>query len=275
MFRHWGIFVYVGFIAVGSVMITRVHSVDPHILTMYQIFDLIGVVLNGVIGGTIARQRNYDAVGFVFLALFSALGGGMLRDVLMQRGTAAAIADSRYLALAIAGAVLALVIHFQGRAWEIFKTTGDAIILGVWAVTGCVKALSFGMPLTSAVFMGVLTAVGGGMIRDICTGQVPGIFGGGPLYAVPALVSSVTMVGFYTLEHNALGMIISPILGSGLAIIAYWRGWILFRSTEWAPVNMTAAQVAALARRSERRGFRRGRKARQPITGEFPVQSGE
>ncbi|MHD0243050.1 trimeric intracellular cation channel family protein, partial [Corynebacterium diphtheriae] len=101
--------------------------------------------------------------------------------------------------------------------------------------------------------------------------KVPGIFGGGPLYAVPALVSSVTMVGFYALEHNALGMIISPILGSGLAIIAYWRGWILFRSTEWAPVNMTAAQVAALVRRSERRGFRRGRKARQPITGEFPV----
>ncbi|ADK29304.2 trimeric intracellular cation channel family protein [Corynebacterium pseudotuberculosis] len=252
-------------------MIVQVNTVDPHILTMYATFDLIGVVLNGIIGGTIARQRDYDAVGFVFLALFSALGGGMLRDVLMQRGTAAAIADSRYLLLAIAGALLALVINFKGRAWEIFKVNGDAIVLGVWSVTGAVKALNFGMPLTSAVFMGVLTAVGGGMIRDICTGQVPGIFGGGPLYAVPALVASISMVTFSNFGFYALGMMVSPVLGAGLAIVAYWRGWVLFRNSEWAPVNMTAAQVAALVRRSERRGFIRGRSSKRKIEGDFDL----
>ena len=68
-------------------------DVDTVIHNLYQTFDLIGVVLNGIIGGAIARQRNFDFVGFVFLALFSALGGGMLRDVLMQKGTAAAIAN--------------------------------------------------------------------------------------------------------------------------------------------------------------------------------------
>lgn len=61
-------------------------NVDPLLWNLYQTFDLIGVVLNGIIGGTIARQRNFDFVGFLFLALFSALGGGMVRDVLMQRG---------------------------------------------------------------------------------------------------------------------------------------------------------------------------------------------
>ena len=101
---------------------------------------------------------------------------------------------------------------------------GDAIILGVWSVTGCVKALVFDMPLVSAVFMGVLTAVGGGMIRDVVTGQIPSIFGGGTLYAVPATISAGAMTLFYVTGHQALGMIISPIIGGGLVILAYWKG---------------------------------------------------
>lgn len=244
-------------------------DIDPLIWTLYKSFDLLGVVLNGMIGGTIARQRNFDFVGFAFLALFSALGGGMIRDVLMQKGTAAAIADPTYLLLAIAGAAFALLTHLKGKAWEYFRVHGDSIILGVWSVTGCVKALTFDMPLTSAVFMGVLTAVGGGMIRDVVMGEVPGIFGGGPLYAVPSLVASVSMVGFHVAGMDALGMIVSPVLGAGLAIMSYWREWVLFRSAEWAPVNMTAAQLRALVRRSEHRGWVLGRKSRQPKTGEF------
>ncbi|AKK06587.1 putative membrane protein [Corynebacterium mustelae] len=243
-------------------------DVDPLIWNLYQTFDLIGVVLNGIIGGTIARQRNFDFVGFVFLALFSALGGGMLRDVLMQKGTAAAIADPTYLLLACFGAFIALITHLKGRAWELFKVHGDAIILGVWAVTGCVKALTFDMPVISAVFMGVLTAVGGGMIRDVVTGQIPSIFGGGTLYAVPATVSAVTMVLFHWWELDAAGMMVAPILGAGLAILSYWKGWVLFRSGEWAPVNMTAHQVRELIGRSETKGWKLGRKSAAPLEGE-------
>lgn len=245
-------------------------DVDPTIAFLYRFFDLLGVVLNGIIGGTIARQRNFDFVGFMFLALFSGLGGGMLRDVLMQKGTAAAIASPSYLLLAIAGALVALLIDLRQKAWEYFKVHADAVVLGVWAVTGFVKAITFDMPLVSAVFMGLLTAVGGGMIRDIASGQVPGIFGGGPLYAVPALVAAGSMAMFHVFDHDALGMIISPVLGAGLAILSYWRGWVLFRSSDWAPVNMTAAQLRALIRRSERRGFEKGKRASEPKKGEFP-----
>lgn len=244
-------------------------DVDTVIHNLYQTFDLIGVVLNGIIGGAIARQRNFDFVGFVFLALFSALGGGMLRDVLMQKGTAAAIANPTYLLLACCGATIALVTHFKGNTWELFKVHGDAIILGVWSVTGCVKALVFDMPLVSAVFMGVLTAVGGGMIRDVVTGQIPSIFGGGTLYAVPATISAGTMTLFYVTGHQALGMIISPIIGGGLVILAYWKGWVLFRSSEWAPVNMTAVQLRELAKRSERQGWNMARRIKKKIEGEF------
>lgn len=209
-------------------------TVDPTILAIYQSLDLIGVVLNGVIGGTIARQRNFDIIGFAFLALFSALGGGMLRDTLMQRGTPAAIAEPMYMGMAIAGGLLAMGFHLQGRAWELFRVHGDAVILGVWAVTGSTKALTYGMPWASALFMGMLTAVGGGMIRDIATGSVPSIFGGNTLYATPAIVSSAVMVGFHFAGHDAVGMIVATSVGAGFAILAYWRGWVLPTSQDWA-----------------------------------------
>ena len=202
-------------------------TVDPTILALYQTLDLIGVVLNGAIGGSIARQRNFDIIGFAFLALFSALGGGMLRDTLMQRGTPAAIAEPMYMGMAILGGLLAMVIHLKGRAWELFRVHGDAIILGVWAVTGTTKALTYGMPWASAMFMGMLTAVGGGMIRDIATGSIPSIFGGNTLYATPAIFSSAIMVGFHAAAHDAVGMIAATTLGAGFAILAYWRGWVL------------------------------------------------
>ena len=202
-------------------------TVDPTILALYQTLDLIGVVLNGAIGGSIARQRNFDIIGFAFLALFSALGGGMLRDTLMQRGTPAAIAEPMYMGMAILGGLLAMVIHLKGRAWELFRVHGDAIILGVWAVTGTTKALTYGMPWASAMFMGMLTAVGGGMIRDIATGSIPSIFGGNTLYATPAIFSSAIMVGFHAAGHDAVGMIAATTLGAGFALLAYWRGWVL------------------------------------------------
>ena len=235
------------------------HDVDPLINSLYQAFDLLGVVLNGIIGGTIARRREFDIVGFVFLALFSGLAGGMIRDMLIADGAAAAISDPWYLGLACGGALVAFLIDLKGKAWELFREHGDAIILGVWSTTGCVKALTHGMPLIPCVFLGVLTAVGGGMVRDVASGQIPSIFGGSPLYAVPSILTGIAMG---TVAHNgqfALGMIISPIVGSGMAILSYWRGWVLPRAGV-APVNYTAAQVAAIAKKAELKGFRRGRK---------------
>ena len=235
------------------------HDVDPLINSLYQAFDLLGVVLNGIIGGTIARRREFDILGFVFLALFSGLAGGMIRDMLIADGAAAAISDPWYLGLACGGALVAFLIDLKGKAWELFREHGDAIILGVWSTTGCVKALTHGMPLIPCVFLGVLTAVGGGMVRDVASGLIPSIFGGSPLYAVPSILTGIVMVIFAHNGQFALGMIISPIVGSGMAILSYWRGWVLPRAGV-APVNYTAAQVAAIAKKAELKGFRRGMK---------------
>lgn len=68
-----------------------------------------------------------DIIGFLFLELFSELGGGMIRDMLIQQGTVAAVDNRIYLALAFSGALIAMAVNFNGRVWELFKVHGDVI----------------------------------------------------------------------------------------------------------------------------------------------------
>lgn len=198
-------------------------DVDPTVLAIYRSLDLIGVLLNGAIGGTIARQRRFDIVGFSILAVSAALGGGLIRDTLLQRGAPAAIQEPIYLGMAIMGGLIAWVTNLDGRWWELFKVHGDSIVLGVWAVTGAMNAMTLGVHPASAILMGVVTAIGGGMVRDVLTGQIPVVFGGNTLYAVPAFISASLMVLAYRLGEVMFGMIAAAALGSGIAIIAYWR----------------------------------------------------
>lgn len=236
-----------------------VESLDPTLLGTYQALDLIGVVLNGAIGATIARHRGFDAVGFAVLAIVSSLGGGLLRDTILQVGVPAAFADPTYLWAALGGGLIAYVLHLTGRAWDIVYPNADAIVLGVWSVTGSMKALQHDLPWPSAILLGVLTAVGGGMIRDIITGEVPAIFGGNTLYATAALLGASLNTLFWSLDQVAVGMIVAATSAAVLCMVAHWRQWRLPGNHNWAPVGMSAAALARLLNSAERRG-RRGRK---------------
>lgn len=197
------------------------------ITSLYSTLDLIGVLLNGIIGGGIARRLDLDFMGTLFLAVFTGLGGGMIRDTLMQVGPPVAIAEPIYMTMALIGGIISLFINTDGRWWGRIKNHGDALVLGVWAVAGSTKALTYGLPWQSAIALGFITPIGGGMLRDIAIGQMPSIFGGRTLYAVPAFLSSATMVGFHFLGYDALGMIIAALIGWLLTSISYWRGWIM------------------------------------------------
>ncbi|SES23177.1 trimeric intracellular cation channel family protein [Corynebacterium cystitidis] len=236
----------------------------PNVQALYRFLDLAGVFLMGIIGGTVARKQNFDIIGFLFLSLLTALGGGMLRDMLIGRGTVAAMANEEYLILAFGGALVALVTDFKGKGWELFQFHADAVVLGFWAVTGCVKALSYDLPVVACVFMGVITGVGGGMVRDVVIGSVPSIFTSQQLYAVPALLSAVSMVVFDAFGLNLVGMAISPVFAIALAMLSYWRGWYIPARPDFAPVNMTATQVRELMKLAEERGRRVGRRLEPP-----------
>lgn len=237
-----------------------VADLDPVIENLYRWSDVSGVLLMGVIGGTIARHRGYDIVGFFFIAMFSALGGGMIRDVLINRGTVAAMSSPEYLYLAFAGALIARFVYFKGKIWEHFQAHGDAIVSGLWAATGTVKALSYGLPFIPCVMMGVFTATGGSMIRDVVTGRVPQIFGGNQPIVIPAVACALIVLGAQQMDVLAWGMVLGPVVSIFLTLLGYWAGWRVDAREDWAPVNDTAAQLAVLAKKAEAKSRNVGRK---------------
>lgn len=104
--------------------------------------DLADVAANALLGGVKARQHHFDVIGFVTLATVCGLGGGIIRDTLLRRGTLIALADPSYLAVAIGGALVVYLVRIEGRLWEHGYHLVDAAALGFWATAGADRTLA-------------------------------------------------------------------------------------------------------------------------------------
>ncbi|WP_253954046.1 trimeric intracellular cation channel family protein [Schaalia sp. 19OD2882] len=226
------------------------HSVlsglDQTLPDLFRAIDLLGVLLNGILGGRLARTKHFDAVGFAVLAIMSALAGGMLRDVLLHNGPPVALTDPFYLGTALVGAGVAMLWKFDSRPWRIALVVADGTVLGCWAATGALKTLEAGFGWMPAIMLGIMTAVGGGMIRDISAGSVPQVFGGNNLYATPALVSAGIMVAFWHTGLTTIGMLVATIIGSAFTGVSHWKRWRLPQHDDW---ELNAENLRHLARR--------------------------
>ncbi|WP_249358391.1 trimeric intracellular cation channel family protein [Nocardia cyriacigeorgica] len=194
---------------------------------LFFVLDLSGVLANAILGGVLARAERFDPIGFVTLAILSGLGGGLIRDTLLQRGTPIALTNYAYLVTALAGALIAFVLLIEGKLWDRTFLFVDAAALGCWAATGAQKTLAVGLGWLPAVLLGTITAVGGGMVRDIVLRRTPRIFGGNTLYATAALAASIVMVALAAAGQTTAGMICATTVGAGLCLVAHWRGWTL------------------------------------------------
>jgi len=181
-------------------------STEPPLLLALDLTGTFAFALNGAL--TALRAARLDIVGVVTLGMITALGGGILRDVLIGYLPPATFSDWRYLAVAAGGGLIAFVL---GRRLDRLVrpiTVLDAVGLSLFAVTGASKALEFNLGVGQAVILGAVTAVGGGTLRDVLVRQVPSVLSNG-LYAVPALVGAAitvatTQTGVYGLPA-ALG----------------------------------------------------------------------
>jgi len=101
--------------------------------TLTHGLDIAGVGANAVLGGVKAREHRFDIVGFATLAITSGLGGGIIRDTLLQHGPPLALTDRLYLITAVASALVAYLLRIHGRLWEHGYRFVDALVLGCWA----------------------------------------------------------------------------------------------------------------------------------------------
>lgn len=206
-----------------------------HLVT--TVLDLLGVGVNAILGGAIARSREMDLVGFLALGLISGLGGGILRDVMLQHGPPAALTNPAYIPLALGGALLAFLVRIDHKWWDRGYIALDAAGMTVWAIAGAQKALAAGLGGMQAILLGTITAVGGGVIRDVILQRTPAVFSKSPLYAtVAVLVAGIAVLFQQVLgAHIVLGTVAAIIGGIVLRLAAAARGWTLPTGLEWEP----------------------------------------
>ena len=158
--------------------------------TTLLVLDLAGVFAFALNGGLVAiRTTRVDIVGVITLGMVTALGGGILRDVLLEDLPPATFSDWRYLAVASGAGLLAFLMSSRLARLTTVVVALDAAGLAFFAVTGSIKSLEFGVGSTQAIILGVLTGVGGGTLRDVLLGKVPSVLQSG-LYAIPALIGA-------------------------------------------------------------------------------------
>lgn len=203
---------------------------------LIRVIDLLGVLANAVLGGIVARRERLDPVGFITLAILSGLGGGIIRDVLIQHGTPVALTNYSYIVTALVGAGIAYLLRIEGRLWSRVFPIADAIALGCWSVVGAQKALGVGLGWLPAIMLGGITAVGGGTVRDVVLRRVPVIFSAdSTLYATSAVLGGSVMVVLHHFDMPTAGLLGGMIAGAGLTLVARWRGWRLPHSAGWRP----------------------------------------
>ncbi|MGH3547484.1 MAG: trimeric intracellular cation channel family protein [Pseudonocardiaceae bacterium] len=166
-------------------------TTEPPLLLALDLTGTFVFALNGAL--TAVHAARLDIVGVLTLGMITALGGGIIRDVLIGSVPPAAFLDWRYLALAAGGGLVAFALSRWLDGLEMPIIVLDAVGLSVFAVIGASKALTFGLDVGPAIILGAITGVGGGTIRDTLVRQVPTVLHG-ELYAIPALVGAAVTV---------------------------------------------------------------------------------
>jgi uncharacterized membrane protein YeiH len=152
--------------------------------------DLTGTFAFGLNGAlTAVHAAKLDVVGVIALGMITALGGGVIRDVLIGDIPPATFRDWRYFTLAAGGGLIAFGLSHLLERLELPITLLDAIGLSIFAEIGASKAITAGLGIGPALLLGVVTGVGGGTLRDTLVRRIPSVLQS-DLYAVPALVGA-------------------------------------------------------------------------------------
>jgi len=194
---------------------------------LVRALDLIGTFVFAMSGASLGVRRGLDLFGVLVLGFVTAVAGGIMRDVLIGAVPPAALASWEPMALALVAGLLAFrfdrVLDRLRHPVQFFDAAG----LGVFAVAGTQKALAVGLDWPMAVVLGMISGIGGGIVRDVLTAQVPTLLRK-EIYAVAALAGGLVVVGGATMQlESTLGALAGITVCVSLRMLALYRGWTL------------------------------------------------
>jgi uncharacterized membrane protein YeiH len=188
------------------------------------LLDLIGVSVFAISGALAAGRRGLDLIGVMVLAAVTAVGGGTIRDVLLDRHPIFWLANPAYLSIIVASALITVAYTRWRPAPRGALLVADALGLALFSIVGAQIAQASGLPAVSGILLGTVTGTAGGVVRDVLMAEVPLILRRGNLYATAAIAGTTT----YFLLVSA-GMMAGPASLVGMVVCASLR----FASIWW------------------------------------------
>ncbi|MGW6306490.1 trimeric intracellular cation channel family protein [Streptomyces niveus] len=190
--------------------------------------DLAGIFVFAISGALLAVRKNFDVFGMAVLAEVTGLGGGLIRDLIIGAVPPAAFTDLGYFTMPLVATVLVFFLHPHVERIQGAVNVFDAAGLGLFCVTGTVKAYEYGLGLTASAALGLATAAGGGVLRDVLANEVPSLLRWDrDLYAVPAIVGATTVAVCIRLDElNGLTSGLAALTAFVLRLLAmrfHWR----------------------------------------------------
>nr|WP_201761972.1 trimeric intracellular cation channel family protein [Nonomuraea sp. K271] len=186
---------------------------------------MAGIFVFALTGALMGVRKRLDVVGMAMLAEITALGGGVVRDLILNVRPAA-FQSVGYVLVPLAATVIVFYWHpHVARVMPVILVL-DAAGLGLFCAVGTGKAMEYGLSPLHATVLGITTAVGGGMLRDVLAREIPTLLHDRQLYAVPALVGSATMAALFSYgQHGWPATLAAAVLAFGLRIVAMRRNW--------------------------------------------------
>jgi uncharacterized membrane protein YeiH len=196
----------------------------------WQFLDLLswaGILAFGASGALVAVQKRFDLVGIIVLTGVTAIGGGAIRDVLVGTLPPQSLRNE---------AILWVVFLIALGVWRFYRRMErlerpiyyfDTLGLGLFAALGAERALAFGLGFWGCVFVGTVSGVGGGVLRDVLAGEIPGIFyRNRDLYASAATAGAAVVFLIYTFfpVYSALAILLGVLVTIGLRLSSRWLG---------------------------------------------------
>ncbi|WP_280701891.1 trimeric intracellular cation channel family protein [Kitasatospora sp. GP82] len=167
-----------------------------------QTLDLVGIFVFALSGGLLAVRKNMDIFGICVLAEATALGGGVMRDLVIGATPVVAFTNLGYFVTPLVAGLVVFFLHPEVERINRSVQTLDALGLGLFCVTGTAKAHDYGLGSVASVALGMLTAAGGGVIRDVLASEMPSLLRWDrEIYAVPALVGAALVAILISVGH--------------------------------------------------------------------------
>lgn len=201
---------------------------------MLDIIEIIGVAAFSISGAHVAMEKRMDLFGTFILALVTAVGGGAIRDVVMNTGIPRFFSSYLTILMALGSAALTILIYSMKsvhsrrnkQIWGRVVILCDAIGLSVFAVDSGLRAINAGYNLAAVLFMATITGVGGGVLRDILAQRIPVILRR-EIYALAAIAGALFLWFTYPILGETLSMYLSLILILVVRLVSVWRNYHL------------------------------------------------